>query len=213
MLLKGSVLGSPPIQVLPSQPIYDKILHHESHDAPVCIGSSPLATFLLWPLFSFGLDEQHPQRHNSHGQHRVKQAPSDNHQAPPYAAYLKTLIGKGVLQGQLPVVTTDPNLLEGQAQKFISKKGFDYIRGGAGESATMDANRLAFRQWKIVPRVLRPTSPRDLGVTLFGHKYGRLAARVTTLGICNDTNPLPTNTNRHARSHGPNRCSLTVPYG
>ncbi|KAF4509276.1 hypothetical protein G6O67_005549 [Ophiocordyceps sinensis] len=35
----------------------------------------------------------------------------------------------------------------------------------------MDANRLAFRQWKIVPRVLRPTSPRDLGVTLFGHKY------------------------------------------
>lgn len=90
----------------------------------------------------------------------------------PYANYLRTVVQKGLLMGKLPVVTTDPNKLEEQAQKAMEKKGFDYIRGGAGEAATMDANRLAFRQWKIVPRVLTPTTPRDLSVTLFGKKYG-----------------------------------------
>lgn len=91
----------------------------------------------------------------------------------PYAAYLRTVIQKGLLTGELPVVTTDPNRLEEQARKTMPKAGFDYILGGAGEAATMDANRLAFRQWKIIPRVLKPTTPRDLSVTLFGQKYGR----------------------------------------
>ncbi|KUI60456.1 hypothetical protein VP1G_07654 [Cytospora mali] len=48
---------------------------------------------------------------------------------------------------------------------------FNYIYGGAGEGATMDANRLAFRQWKIIPRFLRPTKPRDLRVEIFGQTY------------------------------------------
>lgn len=93
----------------------------------------------------------------------------------PYAAHLRTILQKGLLMDQLPTVTTDPNKLEEQAKKMMSKKGFDYIRGGAGEAATMDANRLAFRQWKILPRVLKPTTPRDLSVTLFGTKYGTLS--------------------------------------
>ncbi|KAL7946343.1 FMN-dependent dehydrogenase [Trichoderma barbatum] len=89
----------------------------------------------------------------------------------PYAAYLRAILQKGVLAGELPIVTTNPNLLEEQAKKKMTKAGFDYIIGGAGESATMDANRLAFRQWKIVPRVLKPTTPRDLSVTIFGQKF------------------------------------------
>ncbi|OAA48642.1 oxidoreductase [Metarhizium rileyi] len=89
----------------------------------------------------------------------------------PYAQYLKSLLEKGILQGTPPVVTTNPNSLEEQAKKVMPKKGWEYIKGGAGEASTMDANRLAFRQWKIVPRVLTPTSPRDLSTTLFGHKY------------------------------------------
>ena len=92
-------------------------------------------------------------------------------EAVPYAAYLGQVMQKGVLGGQLPVVTTNPNRLEEQARKAMSARGFDYIKGGAGESATMDANRLAFRQWRIVPRMLRPTNPRQLGVTLFGQTY------------------------------------------
>ncbi|TWU74459.1 hypothetical protein ED733_004743 [Metarhizium rileyi] len=89
----------------------------------------------------------------------------------PYAQYLKSLLEKGILQGTPPVVTTNPNSLEEQAKKVMPKKGWEYIKGGAGEASTMDANRLAFRQWKIVPRVLTPTSSRDLSTTLFGHKY------------------------------------------
>ncbi|TFB04810.1 hypothetical protein CCMA1212_002716 [Trichoderma ghanense] len=89
----------------------------------------------------------------------------------PYAAYLQTVVRKGLLAGELPIVTTNPNWLEGQARKKMTKAGFEYIFGGAGESSTMDANRLAFRQWKIVPRVLKPTTPRDLSVTIFGQKY------------------------------------------
>ena len=91
---------------------------------------------------------------------------------PTYAQYAKTVIEKGLIMGKLPTVTTDPNLLETQARQTMSKRGFQYIKGSAGEGSTMDANRLAFRQWKIVPRVLAPTTPRDLSVTLFGEKYG-----------------------------------------
>ncbi|EQL02430.1 oxidoreductase [Ophiocordyceps sinensis CO18] len=87
----------------------------------------------------------------------------------PYAAYLKQVMQQG--PAPPPAVTTNPNLLEAMARDVMPKNGFDYIRGGAGESATMDANRLAFRQWKLVPRVLTPTDPRDLSVTLFGKKY------------------------------------------
>lgn len=88
-----------------------------------------------------------------------------------YASFMSLVVQKGVLAGSLPVVTTNPNLLEEQAKKKMSKAGYDYIKGGAGEAATMDANRLAFRQWKIIPRVMKPTTPRDLRVTLFGHNY------------------------------------------
>lgn len=55
---------------------------------------------------------------------------------------------------QLPLVTTDPNKLEAQAKSILKPTAFNYVAGGAGERATMDANRLAFRQWKMVPRML-----------------------------------------------------------
>lgn len=97
---------------------------------------------------------------------------SDDDETMPYAAYLKEILQKGILTEQLPIVTTDPNRLEAQAKKAMSKRGFDYIIGGAGEAATMDANREAFSQWKIIPRVLKPTTPRDLRISLFGKKYG-----------------------------------------
>lgn len=70
-----------------------------------------------------------------------------------------------------PTVTTDPNKLEEQARSKLAATSYNYVAGGAGEKATMDANRLAFRQWKMVPRMLRPTTKRDLRVNLFGQEY------------------------------------------
>lgn len=53
-----------------------------------------------------------------------------------------------------PLVTTDANKLEDQAKKVLKPTSYNYVAGGAGERATMDANRLAFRQWKLIPRML-----------------------------------------------------------
>ena len=54
-----------------------------------------------------------------------------------------------MLKNRSPSMTTDPNQLEAQAKKHLGVKSFNYVSGGAGEKATMDANRLAFRQWKV----------------------------------------------------------------
>lgn len=78
----------------------------------------------------------------------------------------------GLLKNQVPIVTTDPSKLEAQAKKALGPHSYGYVAGGAGERATMDANRLAFRTWKIVPRMNMGNATRDLGVELFGEKYG-----------------------------------------
>lgn len=66
-----------------------------------------------------------------------------------YGKYQSEIYGEGLLNNRLPMVTTDPNKLEEQAKKYMGVRSFNYVAGGAGERATMDANRLAFRQWKV----------------------------------------------------------------
>ena len=72
--------------------------------------------------------------------------------------------------GRKPVVPTDFATLEKRAKRKASVRGWAYCAGGAGEGATMRANRAAFDRWAIVPRVLRDVSRRDLGVELFGRR-------------------------------------------
>jgi lactate 2-monooxygenase len=43
-----------------------------------------------------------------------------------------------------------------------------YVFGGAGREETMRSNLEAFRRWRIVPRMLRDVSARDLSVTVLG---------------------------------------------
>lgn len=54
-----------------------------------------------------------------------------------------------MFQSQFADVTTDPNKLEAQAKEVLSARAYAYVGGGAGERATMDANRAAFRSWKV----------------------------------------------------------------
>jgi hypothetical protein len=76
-----------------------------------------------------------------------------------YGQYQRSIYANGMLSGGRPVVTTDPRQLEEQARKALSSRAFNYIAGGAGEQATMDSNRLAFRQWKMYAlQVLSSTS-------------------------------------------------------
>jgi isopentenyl diphosphate isomerase/L-lactate dehydrogenase-like FMN-dependent dehydrogenase len=72
------------------------------------------------------------------------------------------------LMGVLPTVPTSLSRLERQARETLSPQAYDYVAGGAGSEDTMRANLAAFRRWRIVPRMLRDVSGRDLSVELFG---------------------------------------------
>ncbi|CAG7927479.1 unnamed protein product [Penicillium olsonii] len=88
-----------------------------------------------------------------------------------YGSYQTEIYGKGALMGILPGVTTDPRKLEEQAREALGIRSFNYVAGGAGEKSTMDSNRQAFRQWKLIPRMMRNTPEQDVSVELFGQKY------------------------------------------
>jgi len=60
------------------------------------------------------------------------------------------------------------SLLEQTAKELLSPPAFDYVAGGAGGEDTVRANREAFYRWRIVPRMLRDVSQRDLSVELLG---------------------------------------------
>jgi len=77
------------------------------------------------------------------------QHPPDAEAPRKYGAYQMQIYTNGLLKNILPTVTTDPNKLEEQAKKTLGARSYNYVAGGAGERATMDANRLAFRQWKV----------------------------------------------------------------
>lgn len=59
-------------------------------------------------------------------------------------------------------------LLEQKAKEILSPPAFDYVAGGAGGEDTVRANCEAFYRRRIVPRMLRDVSQRDLSVELFG---------------------------------------------
>lgn len=67
-----------------------------------------------------------------------------------------------------PAIPADFAELERRARAKMSRRGWAYIAGGAGEGRTMAANRAALDRWAIVPRVLRDVSQRSLEVELFG---------------------------------------------
>jgi isopentenyl diphosphate isomerase/L-lactate dehydrogenase-like FMN-dependent dehydrogenase len=53
----------------------------------------------------------------------------------------------------------------------MSPEAFAYVAGSAGRERTADANVDAFGRWRIVPRMLRDVSTRDLSIELFGRRY------------------------------------------
>jgi isopentenyl diphosphate isomerase/L-lactate dehydrogenase-like FMN-dependent dehydrogenase len=79
----------------------------------------------------------------------------------------------GTIRGRRSRVPFAPAKLEEQARLLLPPEAFAYIAGGAGAELTMRANRAAFARRRIVPRVLRDVSQRDLAVEILGR---RLAA-------------------------------------
>jgi len=59
--------------------------------------------------------------------------------------------------------------LEKKASEVLSAPAYDYVAGSASGERTTQANLAAFDRWRIVPRMLRDVSQRDLTVELLGH--------------------------------------------
>jgi len=57
-----------------------------------------------------------------------------------------------------------------RAREVLSPEAFWYLAGGSGRGETMRANEEAFAKWRIVPRVFRDVSVRDLSIELFGER-------------------------------------------
>ena len=59
--------------------------------------------------------------------------------------------------------------LERKAAEVLTQQAYDYVAGSASGERTARANLAAFDRWRIIPRVLRDVSERDLTVELLGH--------------------------------------------
>lgn len=72
------------------------------------------------------------------------------------------------LSGNALTIPVSLSVLEQKAKEVLSPPTFDYVAGGASGEDTVRANREAFYRWRIVPRMMRDVSTRDLSVELFG---------------------------------------------
>lgn len=87
--------------------------------------------------------------------------------AEPFANFQYEIYARGI-SGETPVLAVSTSELQEQARAKLSPEAYGYVAGGAGAERTMQANLDAFERWKIVPRMLRDVSERDLSGSLLG---------------------------------------------
>jgi isopentenyl diphosphate isomerase/L-lactate dehydrogenase-like FMN-dependent dehydrogenase len=86
---------------------------------------------------------------------------------PPFAGYQAEIFLRG-MAGETPAHPVAWATLEAAVAEQAEPRIADYVFGGAGSGDTMRANLEAFRRWRIVPRVLRDLSQRDLSTSVLG---------------------------------------------
>ena len=89
------------------------------------------------------------------------------------------------LAGQRPELPMTADGLEAAAQRVLPAEAFGYVAGGASTERTVAANREAFARWRIVPRMLRGVTERDLSTTVLGTSMTApvLTAPIGALGL------------------------------
>lgn len=80
------------------------------------------------------------------------------------------VFGRGAF-GHRPTTPTSPSALARRARRVMSREGWAYLAGSAGQESTARANRTAFDRWRIVPRVLRDVDDRDQSIELLGRQH------------------------------------------
>jgi L-lactate dehydrogenase (cytochrome) len=86
---------------------------------------------------------------------------------PDPADYYREIYLRG-LGGETPSIPVPVADLEAKAMAAMDPKAANYVWAGAGTEDTIDANVEAFRRRRIVPRMLRDVSARDLSTTVLG---------------------------------------------
>src|SRR5205085_11662451 len=72
------------------------------------------------------------------------------------------------LAGDRPDLPMTADGLEAAARQVLPPGALSYVAGGASTERTIAANREAFARWRIVPRMLRGVTERDLSTTVLG---------------------------------------------
>jgi lactate 2-monooxygenase len=88
-------------------------------------------------------------------------------QAQQYANFQNEIYAYGLagVTPQLPLLAAE---LEAAAHERLTAEAFGYVAGGAGAELTVADNVAAFARWRIVPRMLRDVSVRDLSTSVLG---------------------------------------------
>ena len=86
---------------------------------------------------------------------------------PDFADYYREIYARG-LGGETPAVPVSVAELEERAIAAMEPRVATYVGAGAGSEETIRANREAFRRRRIVPRMLRDVTARDLSTTVLG---------------------------------------------
>jgi isopentenyl diphosphate isomerase/L-lactate dehydrogenase-like FMN-dependent dehydrogenase len=87
---------------------------------------------------------------------------------PPFSGYQAEIFLKGMAGEQPEHPVSIAELERAVEEGLADPKARSYVFGGAGREDTMRANAEAFRRWRIVPRMLRDVSQRDLSVEVLG---------------------------------------------
>ncbi|WP_020497081.1 lactate 2-monooxygenase [Sciscionella marina] len=84
-----------------------------------------------------------------------------------HGSYQSEIYAAG-LADQVPPFTTNGAGLESSAREIMPKEAFGYVAGAAGAGKTAEANRAAFDNWRIVPRMLRDATARQTATEVLG---------------------------------------------
>ena len=95
---------------------------------------------------------------------------SDVDRAGGFGRQTQSTIYRNGATGRRPIVPTSWPDLVAAAKRSMTPEAWAYIGGSSGIESTAEANAEAFESWRIVPRMMRDVSQRDLGVTLFGRR-------------------------------------------
>ncbi|MGB6163759.1 MAG: lactate 2-monooxygenase [Pseudonocardiaceae bacterium] len=89
------------------------------------------------------------------------------------------------LAGERPDLPMTADGLEAAARDVLPAQAFSYVAGSASTERTAAANREAFTRWRIVPRMLRGITERDLSTTVLGTPMAApvLTAPIGALGL------------------------------